>query len=116
VILAGDYNIIPTPFDVAKPERWEDDALFAPQARDAFAALVASGWRDSLRALHPDALSYTFWPYWRQSFERDAGIRIDHLLLNATLAPRLKAAGVDRFARALDKASDHAPAWVELLS
>lgn len=114
VILAGDYNVMPTELDVYKPERWTDDALFAPAVRDAFAALVAQGWTDALRKLHPDERIYTFWHYWRRSFERDAGLRIDHLLLSPKLAKRLVAAGVDRFARAMDKTSDHAPTWVEL--
>ena len=113
-LLIGDYNVIPTDFDVYKPERWKKDALFAPAAKERFAALVGQGWTDAIRHLHPDERIYTFWPYWRQSFERDAGIRIDHALLSPALAPRLKAAGVDRSPRALPKTSDHAPMWVEI--
>lgn len=113
-ILIGDFNVIPTDRDVYKPERWKKDALFAPEAKEKFAALVAQGWTDAVRHLHPDERIYTFWPYWRQSFERDSGIRIDHALLSPTLAPRLTAANVDRAPRALAKTSDHAPVWVEL--
>jgi exodeoxyribonuclease-3 len=113
-VLIGDYNVIPTDEDVYKPERWKKDALFAPEAKQEFAALVDQGWTDALRALHPDERIYTFWPYWRQSFERDAGIRIDHALLSPELAKRLKAAGVDRTPRALEKTSDHAPMWIEI--
>ncbi len=114
IVLAGDYNVMPAEIDVYKPERWVDDALFAPEVRAAFADLVAQGWTDALRTLYPDERIYTFWHYWRTSFERDAGLRIDHLLLSPTLAPRLIGAGVDRFARAMDKTSDHAPTWIEL--
>jgi len=114
VVLAGDFNVMPTELDVYKPERWLDDALFAPEVREAYAALVAQGWTDALRKLHPGERIYTFWKYWRGAFERDAGLRIDHLLLSAKLARRLVAAGVDREPRSWDKTSDHAPAWVEL--
>jgi exodeoxyribonuclease-3 len=113
-ILMGDYNVIPADEDVYKPERWKTDALFAPEAKEKFRELVAEGWTDAIRHLHPDERIFTFWHYWRNSFERDAGIRIDHLLLSPTLAPKLKAAGVDRTPRGWDKTSDHAPAWVEL--
>lgn len=114
VILAGDYNVMPTELDVYKPERWADDALFRPEVREAFHALIAQGWTDALRALHPGERVYTFWDYLRHAFARDAGLRLDHLLLSPTLAPRLTAAGVDRDVRGWEKASDHAPAWIEL--
>lgn len=114
VVLAGDFNVMPTELDVYAPERWRDDALFRPEVRQAYGRLVASGWTDALRALHPDQRIYTFWKYLRQAFERDAGLRIDHLLLSPTVAPRLRAAGVDRFVRARPKPSDHAPVWIEL--
>jgi exodeoxyribonuclease-3 len=113
-ILIGDYNVIPTELDVHKPERWTKDALFAPEAREKYAALVAQGWTDALRHLNPGKRVYTFWHYWRNSFERDAGIRIDHALLSPALAKSLKAAGVDRNPRGWDKTSDHAPLWVEV--
>lgn len=114
VVLAGDFNVMPTDLDVYKPERWVDDALFAPEVREAYAALVAQGWTDALRKIYPNERIYTFWHYWRQSFERDAGLRIDHLLLSPKLARRLVAAGVDRGPRGWDKTSDHAPTWIEL--
>jgi exodeoxyribonuclease-3 len=113
-ILAGDYNIIPTERDVYKPERWVDDALFRVEVREAFVRLTKQGWLDAVRACHPEAQIYTFWDYFRNAFGRDAGLRIDHLLLNPLLAPRLVDAGVDRNVRGWDRASDHAPTWVEL--
>jgi exodeoxyribonuclease-3 len=116
VILAGDYNVIPTEQDVYKPERWVDDALFLPETREAYRQLLAQGWTDALRHLHPDQTIYTFWDYMRGAFSRNAGLRIDHLLLSPGLAPRLNAAGVDRDVRAMEKTSDHAPTWVELRS
>jgi exodeoxyribonuclease III len=114
VILAGDYNVIPTGRDVYKPERWVDDALFRAETREAFARLMAQGWTDALRTLHPDATIYTFWDYFRNAFQRNAGLRIDHLLLSPPLVPTLRAAGVDRDVRGWDKSSDHAPVWIEL--
>ena len=113
-MLIGDYNIIPTDEDVYKPERWAKDALFAPAAKQKFRELVGQGWTDALLHLHPDERIYTFWHYWRNSFERDAGIRIDHALLSPEVAKSLKAAGVDRAPRGWEKTSDHAPMWVEL--
>jgi exodeoxyribonuclease III len=113
-ILIGDFNIIPTPNDVYKPERWAKDALFAPEAREKFQALLAQGWTDSIRHFHPDERMYTFWHYWRRSFERDAGIRIDHALASPSLAPALAGSGVDRTPRSWDKTSDHAPIWIEI--
>ena len=113
-LLIGDFNVIPTKHDVYKPERWAKDALFSPQARDKYAELVAQGWTDALRHLHPDERIYTFWHYWRNSFQRDAGIRIDHALLSPPLAKSLKAAGVDRNPRGWEKTSDHAPMWIDL--
>ena len=114
VVLAGDYNVIPTEKDVYKPERWVDDALFRIEVREAFVRLTRQGWVDSLRALHPDAQIYTFWDYFRNAFGRDAGLRIDHLLLNPAVAGRLVDAGVDKDVRGWEKSSDHAPTWVEL--
>lgn len=114
VVVAGDFNVMPIDLDVYAPERWRDDALFAPEVRQAYAELVAQGWTDALRHLHPGEQIYTFWKYWRQSFERDAGLRIDHILLNRPAATRLVAADVDRRPRGWEKTSDHAPVWVEL--
>jgi exodeoxyribonuclease-3 len=114
VVLAGDFNIIPEPRDVYAPERWTDDALFHPDVRAAYARLLAQGWTDALRARFPDERVYTFWKYWRGALQRDAGLRIDHLLLSPDVAARLKDAGVDRAFRAREGASDHAAAWVEL--
>jgi exodeoxyribonuclease-3 len=114
VVLAGDYNVIPTDADAYKPERWTGDALFQPEPRAQYARLVAQGWTDALRRLHPDEAIYTFWDYWRNAFARNAGIRIDHLLLSPQATQRLQAAGVDRDTRGREGASDHAPTWVKL--
>ena len=114
VVLAGDYNVMPTDLDVYKPERWVDDALFRPEVKAAYADLLAQGWTDAVRALHPDERIYTFWDYFRNAFARNAGLRIDHLLLSPEVAPRLRTAGVDREARSWEKTSDHAPTWIEL--
>jgi len=114
VVLAGDYNVMPTDLDVYAPERWVDDALFRPEVREAFHRLNAQGWTDALRARHPGERIYTFWKYFRNAFARDAGLRIDHLLISPQLAPRLVDAGVDRHVRSWERASDHAPAWADL--
>lgn len=114
VVLAGDYNVIPTGLDVYKPERWVDDALFRPETRAAYEHLLAQGWTDSLRHLHPGERIYTFWDYFRNAYARDAGLRIDHLLINPMLNAALGAAGVDRYVRGWEKSSDHAPVWIEL--
>ncbi len=114
VVLAGDYNVMPTDLDVYKPERWVNDALFRVEVRDAFRRLLAQGWTDALRTLHPGERIYTFWDYFRNAYARDAGLRIDHLLLSPSVAARLKAAGVDRDVRGWERASDHAPVWIEL--
>lgn len=114
VVLAGDYNVIPTELDAAKPENWVRDALFFPESRAAYQDLVAQGWTDAVRTMHPTESLYTFWDYFRNSFARNSGIRIDHLLLSPQIAPRLTAAGVDREVRGWEKTSDHAPTWIEL--
>jgi exodeoxyribonuclease III len=115
VILAGDYNVVPDlAIDIYPTKSWDDDALTQPQPRRKFAALLADGWLDALRHKHPNTRLYTFWDYKRQRWERNGGLRIDHLLLNAPLHTRLKAAGVDREVRGREGASDHAPAWVVL--
>jgi exodeoxyribonuclease III len=114
VVLAGDYNVIPHEIDVYKPERWRDDALFRPEVRQAFERLLAQGWIDAVRSRHPEERVYTFWDYVRFAWQRNAGLRLDHLLLSSAVADRLVDAGVDREVRSLDHASDHAPAWVEI--
>ncbi len=114
VVLTGDYNVMPKELDVYKPERWVDDALFRPETRKAFHNLVAQGWTDAIRKLYPDEVIYTFWDYFRNAFERNAGLRIDHFLLSPHLEKRLTAAGVDRYVRGWEKSSDHAPVWIEL--
>jgi exodeoxyribonuclease-3 len=114
ILLCGDYNAVPTPLDAYKPERWVDDAVFFPETRALYARLVAQGWTDALRHLHPDEVIYTYWDYFRNAFGRNAGLRMDHLLLSPSLARRLVAAGVDRHVRSWEKTSDHAPTWIEL--
>src|SRR4051812_46177783 len=103
VVLAGDFNVMPTERDVYKPERWLDDALFRPEVREAYHRLLAQGWTDALRTMHPDETIYTFWDYFRNAYGRNAGLRIDHLLLSPALAPMLKAAEVDREVRGREK-------------
>jgi exodeoxyribonuclease III len=115
VVIAGDFNVMPTDLDVYVPDRWRDDALFAPEVREAYARLLELGWTDALRHLHPDERVYTFWKYWRNSFERNAGLRIDHILLNDRAVARLISAEVDRRPRGWDRTSDHAPVVVELV-
>ncbi|WFU59578.1 exodeoxyribonuclease III [Bradyrhizobium pachyrhizi] len=114
VVLAGDDNVAPTPFDIYPTHSWDKDALIQPKSRAAFKALVDQGWCDAIRTLHPDDQMFTFWDYKRQRWPRDAGLRLDHLLLSPAVAPRLVKAGVDRTIRGEDGASDHAPAWVVL--
>ena len=114
VVLAGDFNVAPTDIDIYPTKSWDDDALVQPQSRAAYARLLKQGWTDSLRELHPDERIYTFWHYLRHRWERNAGLRIDHLLLSPSLAPHLEAAGVDRNVRGKPGASDHAPVWIEL--
>lgn len=116
VALMGDFNVIPTDADVYDPKAWRKDALIQPEVREAYQRLLAQGWTDSLRELSGDRTIYTFWDYFRQHAERDRGLRIDHVLLNPVLAKRLASAGVDRWVRLQDKASDHAPTWVEVAS
>jgi exodeoxyribonuclease-3 len=114
VVLMGDFNVMPTERDVYKPERWLEDALFAPEAREAWFRLVGQGWTDAIRAAYGNETIYTFFDYWRNAFARNAGLRIDHFLLTPDLAERMTGAGVDREARSWDKTSDHAPVWIEL--
>jgi exodeoxyribonuclease-3 len=114
VVLAGDYNVVPTDFDIYSPKSWLKDALLQPESRECYKRLLAQGWVDSLRKLYPEERIYTFWDYFRQHWQKNSGLRIDHLLLNRELAPALKDAGVDRWVRDLEKASDHAPTWITL--
>jgi exodeoxyribonuclease-3 len=110
--LAGDYNVVPTEQDIYPTRSWDRDALVQPESRAAFRRLLAQGWTDAIRALHPAAPMYTYWDYKRNRWPRDAGLRLDHLLLSPDVAKRLKDAGVDRDVRGQEGASDHAPAWV----
>jgi exodeoxyribonuclease-3 len=114
VILTGDFNVMPTELDVYKPERWVEDALFRPEVCTAFHNLVAQGWTDALRTLHPEEVIYTFFDYFRNAYGRNAGLRIDHFLLSPQLKGRLRAAEVDRHVRGWEKTSDHAPVWIEI--
>ncbi len=114
VVLIGDYNEMPTDLDVYKPERWVDDALFRPEVRAAFKKLIDQGWTDAIRTLYPAEKIYTFWDYFRNAYGRNAGLRIDHFLLNKKLAKKLVAGGVDKHVRGWEKTSDHAPVWIEL--
>jgi len=116
VVLAGDFNVVPTDFDIYNftSPSWRKNALLQPEPRAAYERLVGQGWTDAVRALHPDAPMYSFWAYLRDAWTRDAGLRIDAILLSSSLAPRLAAAGVDRWTRGEPEASDHAPVWVEL--
>lgn len=114
VVLCGDFNVVPTDADIYDPKSWRKDALLQPQTRAAYERLLHQGWVDAIRTLHPEERIYTFWDYFRDHWGRNAGLRIDHLLLNAPAAVRLKAASVDRWVRGEAHASDHAPTWVEL--
>jgi exodeoxyribonuclease III len=114
VVMAGDFNVVPTDFDIYNPRSWLKDALLQPESRERYQRLLKQGWIDAIRHQYPGDAIFTFWDYFRKHWDRDAGLRIDHLLLNAQLAPCLVAAGVDRWVRGEEKASDHAPTWVEL--
>lgn len=114
VVLAGDYNVVPTDADIYNPKSWRRDALLQPESRAAFQKLLKQGWRDTLKHIHPEKTPFTFWDYFRNHWERDAGLRIDHLLLNKMLMGRLKDAGVDKAVRGAPGPSDHAPVWITL--
>jgi exodeoxyribonuclease III len=114
VVLAGDYNVVPTDFDIYNPKSWRKNALLQPESRACYQRLLDQGWLDTLRAQHPDQRIYTFWDYFRQHRERNAGLRLDHILLSPSLVPRLRESGVDDWVRDLPDPSDHAPAWVTL--
>ena len=113
-VLAGDYNVAPTEIDIYPTTSWDDDALVQPESRAAYARLVKQGWTDAIRHLHGEERVYTFWHYMRNRWARNAGLRLDHLLVSPSLAPALVAAGVDRAVRGKPNASDHAPTWIEL--
>jgi len=114
VVLAGDFNVVPTPADIYPTTSYDKDALVQPQSRAAFSKLLDQGWTDAIRARHPTEAIYTYWDYMRKRWERNAGLRIDHLLLNDELASRLVDANVDRSVRGREGASDHAPTWIEV--
>ena len=114
VILTGDYNVIPTELDAYKPERWVKDALFRPETREAFKEIMQQGWTDAIRKLYPTETIYTFFDYFRQAYERNAGMRIDHFLLSSHFDKKLVAGGVDLNVRGWEKTSDHAPVWIEV--
>ena len=113
VALIGDFNVMPTELDVYKPERWVNDALFRVEVREAYKNLVKQGWTDAIRKLYPKERIYTFWDYFRNAYQRDAGLRIDHFLLSPQLKRRLVTAAVDKHVRGWEKTSDHAPVWIQ---
>jgi len=114
IVLAGDFNIVPEPRDIYETTFYKDNALIQPESRALFNQLLDQGWTDAIRHIHPDAIVYTFWDYMRNRWERDAGLRLDHLLLSSNLVRKLKNAGVDKAIRGYPGASDHAPAWVHI--
>jgi exodeoxyribonuclease III len=115
VVLAGDYNVVPTDHDIySATGSWKSDALLQPAPRESFRRLLSQGWIDAIRTVHPRAVIYTFWDYLREAWRRDAGLRIDHILLSTALASRLSDAGVDKAVRGVEGASDHAPVWAVL--
>ena len=114
VVMAGDYNVVPTDFDIYNPRSWLKDALLQPESREKYQALLDQGWTDAIRHKYPKERIYTFWDYFRQHWQKNSGLRIDHLLLSDELKPRLVDAGVDRWVRDLEKPSDHAPTWITL--
>ena len=113
VVLMGDWNVVPTDADIYRPDTWRGDALLQPGPRAAFAAVLGQGWTDAIAQVHPGAVPFTFWDYRRKRWERDAGLRIDHIL--ASRALQVEDAGVDREERGREGASDHAPVWAELV-
>jgi len=114
IVLAGDYNVMPTELDVYKPEKYLDNALFRKEIRAAFQKLLKQGWTDAFRSLHPNDVIYTFWDYLRNAYQRNAGLRLDHFLLSPMIAENLKSAEVDKEVRGWEHASDHAPAWIKI--
>ena len=114
VVLAGDYNVAPTPQDIYPTRSLDNNALIQPESRQAFARLLAQGWTDALRKLHPAGPLWTFWDYKFERWQKDKGMRLDHFLLSPNLSDRLVDGGVDRWARGQENASDHAPTWITL--
>ncbi|HVF63057.1 MAG TPA: exodeoxyribonuclease III [Casimicrobiaceae bacterium] len=114
VVIAGDYNVVPTEFDIYQTTSYDNDALVQPESRALYRRMLDRGWVDALRTVHPDEKIYTYWDYFRKRWERNAGLRIDHLLLNDAASARLVDANVDREVRGRPGASDHAPVWIEL--
>ena len=114
VVLAGDYNVVPTPQDIYPTRSLDNNALIQPESRQAFARLLAQGWTDALRKLHPDRPLWTFWDYKFERWQKDKGMRLDHFLLSPNLSGLLVDGGVDRWARGQTNASDHAPTWIML--
>jgi exodeoxyribonuclease-3 len=114
VVLAGDYNVVPTPQDIYPTRSLDNNALIQPPSRELFARLLAQGWTDALRKLQPEGPLWTFWDYKRERWQKDKGMRLDHLLLSPAIADRRVSGGVDRWMRGEENASDHAPAWIEL--
>ena len=114
LVLAGDYNVIPAPIDVKRPEAWVNDALFLPQTRERYRALINLGFTDAIRAVNEDAGVYSFWDYQAGAWQKNDGIRIDHLLLSPQAADKLTGAGIDKHVRSWDKPSDHVPVYVDL--
>ena len=113
-MLTGNYNVVPTDLDIYRTKSWDRDALLQPESRAAYQRLLSQGWTDAIRALHPQEPMFTFWDYKRNRWERDGGLRLDHILLSSALTERLQDAGVDGQTRGRDGASDHAPVWVKL--
>ena len=114
LVMAGDYNVIPEPADARNPAAWTQDALFLPQTRAQFRALLNLGLTDAVRATSDDGGLYTFWDYQAGAWQKNNGIRIDHLLLSPSAADRLAAAGIDKHVRTWEKPSDHVPVWIDL--
>ena len=114
VILAGDFNVIPHPIDCFDPQLWQDDALFRKETRAKFYAICNLGYIDAIRQVHPNGAHYTFWDYQRGAWQKDNGIRIDHILLSPEAADKLIDCNIDRKPRGFEKASDHTPIWCEI--
>ncbi|AWM29118.1 exodeoxyribonuclease III [Sinorhizobium fredii] len=114
VVLAGDYNVVPEPRDIYPTRSYDDNALVQPESRAAFRTLLDQGWLDALRKVYPEEELFTFWDYRRNRWQRNAGLRLDHMLLSRKLGRRLTGAAIDRDVRGQENASDHAPAWITL--